>query len=427
MRPIIWSIAGLSSSTTSPRPVSSSRDLLAAAGWLTVALPATVMFGPALIDICCSLIAVVFLVHVATERETGWLEQPWVKVIGALWVFTILRAALAGPPWLSFGMALSWIRYPLLAVALATWILQQAVWRERLLLSTAAVCGFLSVDALFQAAVGFDVIGRPLFEGRLTATMNRPRLGATLAWLFLPAVFGLLGQGWIRAAGALALTCLTAILLSGDRMAFLFALAGLGLTAVCVPAVRRKAWLFAIGTAVLVAGLLIARPDVYERQVTSTVEAARNIGTTHYGVIWKRALVMAGGHPILGVGMNRYRDVCADASYGPIAQSSNKLSACAIHPHNIYLEWFVEGGLIAAGGFIAAMLLVGRRLWASGALLATNTLYAALVVTVGLRLFPASTATSLTRSWFSMPLWLVIGWALALALAAAPTRARGAQ
>ncbi len=416
------SVVRLSSSTLSSRS-----DVLSFAGWLTVALPATVLFGPALIDICCSMIAVVFLIHVARERDTAWLDEPWVQAIGALWIFTIFRAALVGSPWLSLGLALSWIRYPLLAIALATWILQHAVWRERLLLSTAAVCGFLSLDALFQAAMGFDVIGRPLFEGRLTATMNRPRLGATLAWLFLPAVFGLLGRNSVKAAAALTLTCLTAILLSGDRMAFLFASVGLVLCAACIPAVRRNLWVLAIAAVVLVGGVLIARPDVYERQVRSTIEAARNLGTTHYGVIWSRALVMAGNHPIFGVGMNRYRDVCADASYGPIAQSSNSLSACAIHPHNIYLEWFVEGGLLAVSGFVAAMLFVARQLWFAGALLRTNFLYAALVVTVGLRLFPASTATSLTRSWFSMPLWLVIGWALALALATNPLRARDAS
>jgi O-antigen ligase len=416
------SAALLSADKLTSRP-----PLLPIAGWLVTALPVTVVFGPALIDIVCSLLAVVFLVHAVRDGEMDWLREPWVRAITALWAFTVVRAALAGAPWVNVGLALSWVRYPLLAVALSTWVLQDETWRDRLLLSTAAVCGFLALDGLFQAAVGFDIIGRPIYQERLTATMSRPRLGITLAWLFLPAAFGLLQREWTKTALGLALLCLTVILLSGDRLAFLFAIMGLVLVAACLPALRRRAWLFTLVAVALVGGVLFVKPNVYSRQISSTVEAVRNVGTTHYGVIWQRALTIAGIHPFFGVGMNRYRDVCEDAAYGPVLQSSTNLSACAVHPHNLYLEWLVEAGLVGCVAFGAAMLLLLQRLWRALPLLRLDYLFVALVVTVVLRLFPASTATSLTRSWFSMPLWLVIGWALALAMAASTNRARSSH
>jgi O-antigen ligase len=412
----------LSSATHTSRPNVLRPDLLPIAGWLLVALPVTVAIGPALIDIVCSLLAVAFLAHVVRERTIAWLREPWVRVILALWVFTVVRAVFAGPPWVNVGLALGWVRYPLLAVAMSTWILQHEAWRERLLLSTAAVCGFLALDALFQAAVGFDIIGRPIYQERLTATMNRPRLGITLAWLFLPAVFGLLRRAWMKAAVALALLCLAIILMSGDRFAFLFAAAGLVLVSASLPAVRWRAWIFGLVAVALVGGVLLVKPDVYNRQVRSTVESVRNVGNTHYGVIWQRALVMARANPVFGVGMNRYRDVCESAAYGPVAHLRANETACAMHPHNLYLEWLVEGGLVGCAGFAAAMLLMLQRLWRALPVLRTDYVFVALVVTVGLRLFPASTATSLTRSWFAMPLWLVIGWALALAIAATAAR-----
>jgi O-antigen ligase len=402
-----------------PRP-----DTLAVAGWLTVVLPLTVALGPAAIDIVASLIVVAFLCHSVVERETAWLKEPWVRAIGAVWLFTMGRAAAVGPSMDHLGLAAAWIRYPLLAVALATWVLRDKQWRDRLLISTAAVCGFLSLDALFQAMTGFDVIGRPLFEGRLTATMSRPRLGITLAWLCLPAVFGLWQAKWVKAAAALALSCLAAIVLSGDRMAFLFVLAGLVGCLVYIASASRGVWGYLLVAAVFVAGMLAVRPDIYDRQVRSTIEAARTLDKTHYGVIWSRALTMARAHPVFGVGMNRYRDVCPDVAYGPIVQSSTGHSACAAHPHNVYLEWLVEGGVVALGGFVAAVMLIGRRLLGAWPVLRHDYVFVALLVTAVLRLFPASSATSLTRSWFSMPLWLVIGWALALAIAVSSTRER---
>jgi O-antigen ligase len=403
-------------------PLSLRADWLPVAGWLLVALPVTVAIGPAAIDIVCSLVVVAFLARAARDEQWDWLNEPWVRAILALWVFTVLRAVVAGRPWLNVGLALSWVRYPLLVVAMATWILPHAIWRDRLLWSTAGVCGFLGLDALFQAAVGFDIIGRPIYQERLTATMARPRLGVTLAWLFLPATFGLLQREYVRAAVALALLCLTVILMSGDRLAFLFAIAGLGLVAASLPSVRGRAWKFGLVAVGLIAVVLVVKPDVYSRQVRSTVEAVRNIGATHYGVIWQRALTIAQANPIFGVGLNHYRSVCENPAYGPIAQARNNETACAQHPHNLYLEWLVEGGLVGCAGFLAALLLLLRRFWRALPMLRTDYVFVALLVTIGLRLFPASTATSLTRSWFSMPLWLVIGWALALAVAATPDR-----
>jgi O-antigen ligase len=416
------SAALLSSAIHTSRPDVSRPDLLPIAGWLLVALPATVAIGPAVIDIVCSLLAVVFLAHVVREREVAWLREPWVRVILALWAFTVVRAVFAGPPWVNVGLALGWVRYPLLVVAMSTWILRHETWRERLLVSTAVVCGFLALDALFQAAVGFDIIGRPIYQERLTATMNRPRLGITLAWLFLPAAFGLLQRDWTMSAMALALGCLAIILMSGDRLAFLFAVTGLVLVAAILPDVRRRAWRPGLAAVALIGCVLLFKPSVYGRQVSSTLESFRDIGATHYGMIWKRGVTIARHNPLFGVGMNRYRDICDNPAYGPIATTRNNWSACALHVHHLYLEWLVEGGLVGCAGFVAAMLLIGRRLWSTFPRLRGDYLFIALVVTVGLRLFPASTAMSLTRSWFSMPLWLVIGWALALAMSVGKQR-----
>ena len=142
--------------------------------------------------------------------------------------------------------------------------------------------------------------------------MSRSRLGITLAWLFLPAALGLLQDGRIKTAGILVLGCLAAILLSGDRLAFLFSVAGLVLAVVSLKAVRRPAFVFACLLVLFVSAVLATRPDVYARQIASTADSIRNLGQTHYGVIWSRALVMARANPVFGVGMDLYRDVCAD-------------------------------------------------------------------------------------------------------------------
>jgi O-antigen ligase len=83
---------------------------------------------------------------------------------------------------------------------------------------------------------------------------------------------------------------------------------------------------------------------------------------------------------------------------------------CSTHPHNYYLEWLIAGGIPALAGFIVAMVLLLRDLLVLGD--RRSLLFAGLVATVLMRLWPLAPTTSFFHNWSAIPLFLMVGWAL---------------
>ena len=69
----------------------------------------------------------------------------------------------------------------------------------------------------------------------------------------------------------------------------------------------------------------------------------KNFKTSTYGEIYNLAFKMFINNPFTGVGINNYKYVCNNYEiYNNLMKNYN----CASHPHNIYLQWLTEGGVI---------------------------------------------------------------------------------
>jgi O-antigen ligase len=151
---------------------------------------------------------------------------------------------------------------------------------------------------------------------------------------------------------------------------------------------------------------------VYHRQVASTIETIRDLPQTHYGVIWTSALRISADHPLFGLGPRVYRTVCPDSAYGPLYPYDRQEMRCATHPHNFYLEWLVDCGIVGLGLFLLAMALVLRRFLSGFRMDPRDWAHAGLLVTLLARLLPIASSTSFHHAWSAVPFWLVIGWGL---------------
>lgn len=400
------------------------------AKWATLLLPIAFAAGSKPSDVVCSIIAITFLAHCITTRNFSWVQQDWLKILALLWVYTLVRGAFAETPIQGILEALAWSRFLLLAAALGTWILIDAAWRHKFMLSVTAVSAFLASDAIFQYIVGVDVFGIPYVSGdaelgvRLTASIGKVYVGAALSWMFLPAALGLYALNYRIASAAFAGLCLLAILLTGERMATLAALAAFAFALPLLRLSRRTLTTIALVTIVGVVSLLALRPNLYERQVRSMLAMAQNVGGNAYGIIWKRSLHIASEHPIFGIGMGQFRTECRKPMYGPYdASDRNKSFYCDAHPHHIYLEWMVEGGLVAVSLFALGVGALFRRLLQHMLASPRNLVLIGASLTLAIRLFPFSTSPGLMRAWAAIPLWMLMGWAFSYVYASEPKSA----
>ena len=397
-------------------------NLISTAGILTALIPAGLAIGNAAAEILLALVVILFSIHSVKNRDFAWLNKDWVIALLALWLYGCLRSVFTDNPGKTFIDALPWIRFILFAIALESWILVHEKWRNLLLNVGFVAVSWLAADAIFQYLHGTDVFGRPIaLPHRLTASYSKPIVVIMIAWTFMPFLFGRLVKKQTLLALAFAALTLTAILLSGERMAFIFSILSIILVTVFVPNFRKTGIISLFIIVIGMAGLMAMKPGLYDRQVKSTIAVISNLPDSPYGVIWHSAIDIIRDHPITGIGMGNFRLICPDSKYGPDDAKGLGYSRCASHPHNIYLEWLTEGGIIGLTGFILAMFFVLRRLLAHAGANRHNYLFIALMITYSVRLWPIASTTSFFHGWSAIPFWLVMGWALAYCRPSKPT------
>ena len=81
----------------------------------------------------------------------------------------------------------------------------------------------------------------------------------------------------------------------------------------------------------------------------SFIEILKNFKTSAYGEIYSLAIIMFKDHPFTGVGINNYKFACINNDK---YKKEMKNYDCASHPHNIYIQWLSEGGIIALFSFL---------------------------------------------------------------------------
>ncbi|MDA8329265.1 MAG: O-antigen ligase family protein [Betaproteobacteria bacterium] len=373
-------------------------------------LPVGLMIGNAAAEVVAGLLVILFILHTLIHHEWAGLKQDWVLILLVLWGYGVLRALFSDHAASSLLNALGWLRFILLAVALQVWVLPHRRWRQALINVGLLTMTWLAGDAVFQYIHGSDVFGHipqavPL---RLTASYGKTIVGIMLAWQYLPYVLADFERGKSLRALALAGLCLIAITLSGERMALLFSLFSIGLLVLSVPKLRRTGIALGLSLVVIAGSVMLLKPQLYERQVTSTLAVIKDVPNSSYGQLWRSALDISQDHPVFGVGMGNFNFACPDPRYG-----GNVDIRCAPHPHNIYLQWLSEGGLIALLGFIAAMSLVMRHVWRYARKHRDNYLVMGLAVTLVARLWPLASSTSFFHGWAAIPFWMMLGWVMA--------------
>ena len=87
------------------------------------------------------------------------------------------------------------------------------------------------------------------------------------------------------------------------------------------------------------------------------IKVLQNFSSSAYGEIYTVGLNMFLDNPITGVGISNYQTSCINISeYRDLMVNYD----CASHPHNLYIQWLSEGGIIT---FVSFLLLLFNILY----------------------------------------------------------------
>jgi O-antigen ligase len=194
-------------------------------------------------------------------------------------------------------------------------------------------------------------------------------------------------------------------------MAFLLTGLAFVLAFLILPASRLKMAAIGVLTGALLVVAVWQNPALIDRQGQQTSEVVGEISGSIYGQIWQSALAMSADHPVFGVGLRQFRELCPDPAYGP---ADNVEIRCNLHPHNMYLEWLVESGLTGLAAFMAMVVLWLKQGVGHFRQLRNDPLFIGLLITLCIRLWPLASTTSFFTAWSAVPFWMMVGWWLAV-------------
>ncbi|AXO13136.1 O-antigen ligase family protein [Thalassospira indica] len=398
------------------------RKLHLAASVLLFCLPAFLLFTRAVADISVVLIGVIFLVRSWCAKDWSWASEKDILVLLIIFVLmNVLVSPFAEYVGKSYGRSLSWLRFIIFYAGVTRWVLSDERTIRRFGVVVLCTMAVAALDAIYQFLVGVSPLsGQNMGEtgGRLTGPLDRPNIGMYLAKLGL-ATSALSFVLCVRkqtnrlfvAACCLSPILLTVVFLSGERAASVLTLLALLLVTFSLLLSGKFARKIAVCLS-LCGGAALTFLLLTSERIWGRVEELANVLSDYtdsiYGQLALLGLRFFGENPITGTGMGNFPLVCKD-----YVQQGLDSALCHPHPHNFYIEWLSDTGLIGTIPFTVFMVVlywkgVKALLGAREARFLGGLYLGCLVMS----LFPFSVTQSLFSNWPAMLAWLSISTAV---------------
>ena len=386
-------------------------------------IPFFLVFSRSLADITIVLISILFLYHSYKNIGWEWVKEKWFcfALIFSVYCLTI-NSSMSIEPTETLAYSLFFIRWPIFAMALSYWILNDIKSLKKFFISMTIVLIFIIFDTWWQFFFEYDLLGfKKLIDGRLTGPFNgNPHVGSWIAKLtlllplFLIFYYKLkISTNYTVAYFIFFILFFLSVFITGERMALLLVIANIffmliGLTVAKIITTKK------IFTLCLISFLIVITfayffPETTSRSFFSTIEKITNWKTSDYGFVWKTAFEIWMQSPFVGVGLHKYRDACnnfAQLTPGYLHAIGN---AACFHPHNISLQLLSETGIF---GFLLFYAMVISLSFSSLKIyfLRKKWLFFTLTFCIIFSCFlPIASNTSFFSNKYGAIIWLMIG------------------
>ena len=393
-------------------------------------LPLLLVFSRSLADITIVLVSISFLYFSYKKIGWEWIKDKWffLALIFSAYCITI-NSALSINPIESLVYSIFFIRWPIFAMALSYWILNDIKSLKNFLVSMAIVLLFIIFDTWWQFFFEVDIFGFEKFRSdRLTGPFKgNPQVGVWISKLILLLPLFLIlykklklqdHKNYLTFAFFICGTLLfLSILITGERMAFLMMISSIFILFVGLALDNifsfKKILVLSLFSFLGILTFALSFPDATHYAFFSTIEKILNWRSSDYGLVWQSAYDVWMQSPFFGAGLHKYREACENlGTYGNYYLDAAGPGVC-FHPHNISLQLLSETGLI---GFILFYWMViflaisslrtyfKKKLWLNFGIVFS------IIFTCFL---PIQSGTSFFANKYGAIIWLLIGVMLA--------------
>ena len=393
-------------------------------------LPLLLVFSRSFADITIVLVSISFLYYSYKNIGWGWIKDKWffLALIFSAYCITI-NSALSINPIESLVYSIFFIRWPIFAMALSYWILNDIKSLKNFLVSMAIVLLFIIFDTWWQFFFEVDIFGFEKFRSdRLTGPFKgNPHVGVWISKLVLLLPLFLILYNKMKLPDhrnyltyvffIFSNLLFFSVLITGERMALLMMISSIFILFVGLALDKKflfkKVLILSLLSffGILIFGYLF--PDASKYAFFTTIEKILNFRSSDYGLVWQSAYDVWMQSPFFGAGLHKYREACENlGTYGNHYLNSAGPGVC-FHPHNISLQLLSETGLI---GFILFYWMVIFLAISSLKIYFTKKLWLnfAIVFSIIFSCFlPIQAGTSFFANKYGAIVWLLIGVMLA--------------
>tara|TARA_Y100000590_G_scaffold153497_1_gene176248 strand:+ start:2520 stop:3848 length:1329 start_codon:yes stop_codon:yes gene_type:complete len=362
--------------------------------FLLILLPFAIIVGQAPSDIIVSLISILFLINSTINKDWNWLKIKWVKIIFFLWIYLIFASFFALDLKIALEHSILFIRFFIFAIALQYWVLNNSKYLIYILYSTSIAFIFVFIDTFYQflnfdiiKGYGPDILGYYSNDHfRLTGPFRSNIPGAYLSkFFFIIFLFTLVklkkrnNDNWIFVP--LITLIFFLIFLTGEAMSF----ASVGLALLILFLLEKKFRKKIILSLVILFCLIFIaikfnpawkkieiveknpwhNGTIYQIDVPCENEKNKmckkkfetqpffyevliNFRKSAYWETYNQAITIWKDHSIFGIGIKNYTTACELEKY----KKNFKYFFCTTHPHNFFIQWLLETGILGLTGFL---------------------------------------------------------------------------
>ena len=313
-----------------------------------VLMPFLMMSSKSLTDALITLIALSFLIGSTIKFSWSWIKINWVKWALLFFVSSIISASFSSMAEISLGNSLSWIRFPIFAVAISYWLI-----KEKQILYAALLTNFLSLLFIFLLMSLESIMTNSfqLFTWPFGNPLNGPfihRIG--IIFICISALNFFSNSQYKLFSMCFILISLFFSLLTGHRVGtFSFFI----IILICTfwPNINlKKLMLITFSFLPLLFVYFKFNPAAFDRYFLDIINLT-NASLLQYLGLWKTGIIVFIENPLIGIGptnVQNYLEINLIQNFDPYKISE--------HPHNHYIQAFAETGIIG-GTFYCLMAI----------------------------------------------------------------------
>ncbi len=313
--------------------------------WLL--MPLLMMVSKTFTDFIISIIAFSFLFKSTKNLSFSWLKINWIKWSILFILVSLISSCLSLLPLISFQNGLSWIRFPIFALAICFWLSE-----EKETIKMSLIINFLSLVFIYLLmSIETVFTDHTIYLWPFGNPLNGPFIHKVGIIFFSLSLLLFLANHKLKfIALCFFMLSLLFSILSGYRVGSFSFVIIIFLSILFInPDIKRISILLLLFSLILIIYFTL-NPNDFERYFINIINFSDGSFIQYLGQ-WKTGIYMFIKHPLLGIGPTNVQNYLSHdfiQNFDPYGYSE--------HPHNHYIQAFAETGII--GGLFYCLMVI---------------------------------------------------------------------